>query len=152
MSSDTEQKGQQTGQPVLIERGIYKYSKDFPKELGYGIPNHYHLCVKIDNTVALLSCGTTQHGNVESRTLYFGWKYVDIEATATNGFKEKTHVPCDSFFEISQAEFDRLFQGGMITKTGMLTAEEYQTVLDGIRQSKRMPKAEKNRILGTDLP
>lgn len=64
MSSDTEQKGQQTGQPVLVERGIYKYSKDFPKELGYGIPNHYHLCVKIDNTVALLSCGTTQHGNV----------------------------------------------------------------------------------------
>jgi len=54
MSSDTEQKGQQTGQPVLVERGIYKYSKDFPKELGYGIPNHYHLCVKIDNTVALL--------------------------------------------------------------------------------------------------
>lgn len=53
-------------------------------------------------------------------------------------------------FEISETEFDRLYQQGMITKTGMLSAEEYQTILDGIRQSKRMPKAEKNRILGTD--
>lgn len=149
MASDTEQKEQQTGLPVLVERGIYKFSKKFPKELGYGIPNHYHLCVKIDDKIALLSCGTTQHGNVESRISYFGWKYVDIEATATNGFKEKTHIPCDSMFEISQMEFERLFQEGMITKTGILSDEEYQTVLDGIRQSKRMPRTEKKRILGT---
>lgn len=148
MASSTEQMDVNAEQTSLVERGIYKYSKLFPKELGYGIPNHYHLCVKIDDMVALLSCGTTQHGNVASRTEYFGWKYVDIDVSPTNGFTEKTHIPCDSMFEISLAEFERLFQEGMITKTGELTEDEYQLVLNGIRQSKRMAKATKIRILG----
>lgn len=148
MESATDQTEETIEQPVLIERGIYKYSKQIPKELGYGIPNHYHVCVKIDDKVALLSCGTTQHGNVASRIEYFGWKYVDIEVSSTNGFTEKTHIPCDSMFEMSQTEFDRLYQEGMITKTGELSEEEYQRVLEGVRQSKRMAKATKIRILG----
>lgn len=150
MALATEQTDVKLELSALVERGIYKYSKQFPKELGYGIPSHYHLCVKIDNMVALLSCGTTQHGNVASRTEYFGWKYVDIEASPTNGFKEKTHIPCDSMFELSQAEFDRLYQEGMITKTGELSEVEYLRVLEGIRQSKRMAKATKIRILGEE--
>lgn len=150
MASAIEQTEVKAELPVLVERGIYKYSKTFPQGSGYGIPNHYHLCVKIDGTIALLSCGTTQHGNVASRTEYFGWKYVDIEVSPTNGFTDKTHIPCDSVFEISQAEFDRLYQGGLITKTGELSEVEYQLVLDGIRQSKRMAKATKIRILGEE--
>lgn len=148
MASATERTEVKAEHSPLVERGIYKYSKHFPKELGYGIPNHYHLCVKIDDMVALLSCGTTQHGNVASRSEYFGWKYVDIEVSPTNGFTEKTHIPCDSMFEISQAEFDRLYQEGMISKTGELSEDEYLRVLEGIRQSKRMARATKIRILG----
>jgi hypothetical protein len=53
-------------------------------------------------------------------------------------------------FEICQSEFDRLYQEGMITQTGILSDSEYQAILEGIRQSKRMPKAEKNRILGVE--
>ena len=148
MASATERTEVKAEHSPLVVRGIYKYSKHFPKELGYGIPNHYHLCVKIDDMVALLSCGTTQHGNVASRSEYFGWKYVDIEVSPTNGFTEKTHIPCDSMFEISQAEFDRLYQEGMISKTGELSEDEYLRVLEGIRQSKRMARATKIRILG----
>ena len=148
MALATEQTEVKAEQPVPIERGIYKYSNTFPNVSGYGIPNHYHICVKIDGTIALLSCGTTQHGNVASRTEYFGWKYVDIEASTTNGFQEMTHIPCDSVFEISQVEFNSLYQSGLITKTGELSEDEYQRVLEGIRQSKRMPKATKIRILG----
>ena len=70
------------------------------------------------------------------------------DVSPTNGFTEKTHIPSDSMFEISLAEFERLFQEGMITKTGELTEDEYQLVLNGIRQSKRMAKATKIRILG----
>lgn len=150
MASVTEQSDVNAEQSVLVERGIYKYSNTFPKDSGYGIPNHYHLCVKIDGTIALLSCGTTQHGNVASRAEYFGWKYVDIEVSLTNGFTEKTHIPCDSVFEISQDEFDRLYQEGHITKTGELSEDDYQLVLDGIRQSKRMAKVTKIRILGKE--
>ena len=150
MASEIEPAEVNYTRSVLVERGIYKYSKSFPQGTGYGIPNHYHVCVKIDNTVALLSCGTSQHGNVESRTLYFGWKYVDIDPTATNGFSEKTHIPCDKTFEISQTDIDNYCQQGMLEMTGTLSEEEYQAILEGIRLSKRMPKEEKNRILGTD--
>lgn len=150
MTPATEQTEVEVELPTLVEGGIYKYSKHFPKDLGYGIPNHYHICVKIDNAIALLSCGTTQHGNVESRISYFNWKYVDIEVSSTNGFTEKTHIPCDSVFEISQTEFERLYQEGMIIKTGDLSEGEYKLVLEGIRQSKRMAKATKIRILGVE--
>jgi len=150
MTLTTEQTDVEVKQPVLVEGGIYKFSEHFPKDLGYGIPNHYHICIKIDNAIALLSCGTTQHGNVESRISYFNWKYVDIEVSPTNGFTEKTHIPCDSVFEISQAEFERLYQENMITKTGDLSRDEYLLVLEGIRQSKRMAKATKTRILGVE--
>ena len=150
MVSEIEPTEVKCAQSVLVEKGIYKYSKSFPQGTGNGIPNHYHVCVKIDNTVALLSCGTSQHGNVESRTLYFGWKYVDIDPTTANGFSEKTHIPCDKMFEISQGDFDNYYKQGMIEMTGTLSEEEYQAILEGIRRSKRMPTEEKNRILGTD--
>lgn len=50
-----------------VEKDIFKFTKEFPVGSSEGIPNHFHICVKVEDSYYLFNCCTSQSGKVKDR-------------------------------------------------------------------------------------
>ncbi len=119
----------------ISEKDIYKFSSDFPKGTNQGIPNHYHVCVKVSNCYIIFNCCTSQSGKVHDRIRFLGRTYVPVTNSKKTHFTQPTFIDCDNVFTMTPEEFDRFSKEDKITFSGLLSGNDYREVVKGILSS-----------------
>lgn len=125
------------------EKDIFKFTKEFPTGSGEGIPNHFHICVKVEDSYYLFNCCTSQSGKVKDRMEFLGWQYVEITNRKKTLLTERTFVDCDDVFKITKEEFDKYLEEDKITPAGLINNVDYQNIVKGILASDRVEEETK---------
>lgn len=131
----------------VSEKDIYKFSKEFPSNQEQGIPDHYHICVKVADLYMIFNCCTSQSGKVKDRMEFFGRIYVEVKNKRQTRFTEPTFVDCDNVFSISNEDFNQYIVDGKVEFAGRISGGDYQNIVNGILQSDLVEESTKKLFL-----
>lgn len=120
----------------VSEKDIYKFTKEFPSDSEKGVPNHFHICVKVKDAILRFNCCTSQSGKVKDRIQFLGSTYVEVTNKKKTEFTEPTFVDCDHIFSMDNSEFEQLVKEGKIEFSGIISGNDYQNIVKGILSSK----------------
>lgn len=131
----------------VSEKDIYKFSKEFPSDQEQGIPDHYHICVRVADSYIIFNCCTSQSGKVKDRIEFFGRTYVEVKNKRQTRFTEPTFVDCDNVYSISIEDFNQYFEESKVEFAGRISGGDYQNIVKGILQSDLVEESTKKLFL-----
>jgi len=133
----------------IKEGKVYRFYDSVPTGSNI-IPNHWHICFKINEEIVYLVCCTTKEGTIDS---YIKVNKLDtktkvyIAPTADNGLTKDTYLNCNS---IQMCDFEELVKSiskSKVTYSGFVSKEDFDCIRIGIRSSAVVPDAIKKLVL-----
>ena len=127
----------------VSEKDIFKFTAEFSGGSQQGIPDHYHICVKTEDSYMIFNCCTSHSGKVKDRIKFFGRTYVEVTNMRRTQFTQPTFVDCDNVFTISKDDFDQYMHDGVVQFAGLISGSDYESIVKGILSSDMVEESTK---------
>ena len=133
-----------------IEEGkVYRFYDTIPEGSDV-VPNHFHVCFKLNEEIVYLLCCTTKNKTIDD---YIRVNHLDpktkvhIAPTPVNGLKEDTYLNCNNTLSCDFEDLVKAISDGSVTYSGEIETDEYQNIKIGILSSAVVPQAVKELLL-----
>lgn len=133
-----------------IEEGkVYRFYDNIPQGSNI-IPNHWHICFKVNEEIVYLVCCTTKEGTIDN---YIRVNKLDtktkvfIAPTADNGLHEDTYLNCNSIKMCGFEDLVKSISKGDVTYSGYVSRDDFNSIKIGIVSSAVVPNVIKKYVL-----
>ena len=133
----------------IKEGKIYRFYDTVPEGSDV-VPNHFHVCFRLNGAIVYLLCCTTKKDTIDN---YIRVNHLDqktkvyIAPTPENGLKKDTYLNCNNTMSCDFNELVKAIGDGSVTYSGEIDDDEYQNIRIGILSSAVVPPAIKQLVL-----